>query len=136
MDVTLEVTGQVGEQDWESLHDFQRRAAQDGAALQVVMHDLQVRAQALTPIRGTRASGTGRRARTRRSGARASTATARNGARAEKALQIIAEHPGWSTVQIAQEMGIEPNYLYRALPRLAGRGRVRKDDGGGWHPAP
>jgi hypothetical protein len=31
-------------------------------------------------------------------------------------------------------MKIEPNYLYRVLPRLASQGRVTRD-GQGWHPA-
>jgi hypothetical protein len=31
-------------------------------------------------------------------------------------------------------MGIEPNYLYRVMPRLASDGQVRRD-GQGWHPA-
>jgi hypothetical protein len=30
-------------------------------------------------------------------------------------------------------MSIEPNYLYRVLPKLAGEGQVRKD-GQGWYP--
>ena len=32
-------------------------------------------------------------------------------------------------------MKIEPNYLYRVLPRLASDGQVMRD-GQGWHPAP
>ena len=32
-------------------------------------------------------------------------------------------------------MKIEPNYLYRVLPRLASDGQVKRD-GQGWHPAP
>ena len=31
-------------------------------------------------------------------------------------------------------MGIEPNYLYRVMPRLATDGQVRRE-GQGWHPA-
>ena len=31
-------------------------------------------------------------------------------------------------------MSIEPNYLYRVLPKLAADGQVRKD-GQGWHAA-
>jgi DNA-binding IscR family transcriptional regulator len=34
---------------------------------------------------------------------------------------------------MAQEMGIQQNYLYRVLPALQKDGLVRKD-GRGWHP--
>jgi DNA-binding IscR family transcriptional regulator len=42
--------------------------------------------------------------------------------------------PGITIPEIAKSMGIEPNYLYRVLPRLAQEGQIRKD-GQGWHPA-
>jgi DNA-binding IscR family transcriptional regulator len=42
--------------------------------------------------------------------------------------------PGITIPQIAEQMGIEPNYLYRVMPRLASDGQVRRE-GQGWHPA-
>jgi hypothetical protein len=32
-------------------------------------------------------------------------------------------------------MKIEPNYLYRVMPKLVSDGQVKRD-GQGWHPAP
>jgi DNA-binding IscR family transcriptional regulator len=42
--------------------------------------------------------------------------------------------PGITIPQIAQSMKIEPNYLYRVLPRLVEDGQVRRE-GQGWFPA-
>ena len=52
----------------------------------------------------------------------------------EPGAQLVNDKPGITIPEIAKSMGIEPNYLYRVLPRLAGEGQVRKD-GQGWHPA-
>ena len=41
--------------------------------------------------------------------------------------------PGISIPEMAEEMGIQQNYLYRVLPALQKDGLVRKD-GRGWHP--
>ncbi len=41
--------------------------------------------------------------------------------------------PGITIPEIAEQMGIKQNYLYRVLPGLAEDGLVRKD-GRGWHP--
>jgi hypothetical protein len=54
--------------------------------------------------------------------------------RANQALQLVKDRPGITIPEIAKSMGIEPNYLYRVLPRLASEGQVRKD-GTGWRPA-
>lgn len=53
--------------------------------------------------------------------------------RANQALKLVAERPGITIPEIAKSMGIEPNYLYRVLPKLASDGQVRKD-GAGWRP--
>ena len=45
-----------------------------------------------------------------------------------------ASQPGITIPQIAEAMKIEPNYLYRVMPRLVSDGQVRRD-GQGWHPA-
>jgi hypothetical protein len=58
----------------------------------------------------------------------------RGGTRANQALELVRGTPGITIPQIAEKMGIEPNYLYRVMPRLATEGQVRRD-GQGWHPA-
>jgi len=54
--------------------------------------------------------------------------------RADQALELVREKPGITIPEIARAMKIEPNYLYRVLPRLASDGQVKRD-GQGWHPA-
>ena len=54
--------------------------------------------------------------------------------RANQALELVREKPGMTIPEIAQAMKIQPNYLYRVLPRLASDGQVKRD-GEGWHPA-
>jgi hypothetical protein len=67
-------------------------------------------------------SGSGRRGRPRGSGTRS-----------KQALELVRARPGISIPEMAQEMGIQQNYLYRVLPALQKDGLVRKD-GRGWHP--
>ena len=54
--------------------------------------------------------------------------------RAKQALELVHEKPGITIPELAKAMKIEPNYLYRVLPRLASDGQVKRD-GQGWHPA-
>ena len=54
--------------------------------------------------------------------------------RAVQALELVSNQPGITIPQIAEAMSIEPNYLYRVLPRLVNEGKVRRE-GQGWHPA-
>ena len=51
----------------------------------------------------------------------------RGGTRAEQAVKLIESSPGISASQIAEQMKIKPNYLYRVLAELEKEGRVRKD---------
>jgi predicted Rossmann fold nucleotide-binding protein DprA/Smf involved in DNA uptake len=74
----------------------------------------------------TRRTTTTRRRTPRRSGGRRGGAT-----RANQALELVRSQPGITIPQIAKSMGIEPNYLYRLLPRLAQEGQIKKD-GQGW----
>jgi len=57
----------------------------------------------------------------------------RGGTRASQALELVRNSPGITIPQIAKEMGIEPNYLYRVLPRLEQEGQIKRD-GQGWVP--
>jgi hypothetical protein len=54
--------------------------------------------------------------------------------RAAQALELVRQQPGITIPQIAEAMSIEPNYLYRVLPRLVNEGKVSRD-GQGWIPA-
>ena len=80
----------------------------------------------------TAAQPTRRRAAARRPGR--PRGRSRSGTRANQALELVRSTPGITIPQIAEKMGIEPNYLYRVMPRLATDGQVRRD-GQGWHPA-
>jgi hypothetical protein len=79
--------------------------------------------------RRTRRSATTPARRTRRTRGRRGGAT-----RANQALELVRSNPGITIPQIAKQMGIEPNYLYRVLPKLQQEGQIKRD-GQGWVPA-
>lgn len=87
-----------------------------------------------TRATATRATATRARSRTRATGRRASRGRRRGGTRANQALELVSKRPGITIPEIAKEMGIEPNYLYRVLPKLAEAGQIKRD-GQGWKPA-
>ena len=73
------------------------------------------------------------RARRRTTAASARTSTRRGGnTRANQALELVRKQPGVTIPELATAMKIQPNYLYRVLPRLAGDGQVKRE-GQGWH---
>ena len=84
---------------------------------------------------GSRNASTRTRAPKASNGRRTRRTRSRRGGntRANQALKLVSDRPGITIPEIAKAMGIEPNYLYRVLPRLAGEGQIRKD-GTGWHP--
>lgn len=51
----------------------------------------------------------------------------RGGTRGEQAVKLIADKPGLTASQIATQLGIKPNYMYRVLGELEAEGKVRKD---------
>jgi DNA-binding IclR family transcriptional regulator len=61
------------------------------------------------------------------------TTTRRRTARDRRVLELVRERPGITIPDIAAELKIEPNYLYRVIPKLESDGLVRRD-GQGWHP--
>jgi CRP-like cAMP-binding protein len=67
-------------------------------------------------------NGNGRRGRPRGSGTRG-----------KQALELVRTTPGITIPEIAEQMGIQQNYLYRVLPGLQKDGLIRKE-GRGWHP--
>ena len=88
------------------------------------------------PGRPRASRGTTRQARRATTGRRPGRprGRSRGGTRANQALELVRGTPGITIPQIAERMGIEPNYLYRVMPRLANDGQVRRE-GQGWHPA-
>lgn len=58
----------------------------------------------------------------------------KGGTRAEHALKVITETPGIGAGEVADRLGIKPNYMYRVLTELQADGRVRKE-GRAYHPA-
>jgi hypothetical protein len=54
--------------------------------------------------------------------------------RANQALNLVREKPGITIPQIAEALKIEPNYLYRVMPKLVEDGQIKRE-GQGWHPA-
>ena len=78
----------------------------------------------------------GRTARAARTGRRPGRPRGRRsgGTRANQALELVRNQPGITIPQIAESLKIEPNYLYRVMPRLVSEGQVKRE-GQGWHPA-
>jgi DNA-binding MarR family transcriptional regulator len=70
----------------------------------------------------------------RRNGRSAAPRSRGGDTRANQTLELVREQPGITIPEIAKAMKIEPNYLYRVLPRLESNGQVKRD-GQGWHPA-
>lgn len=58
----------------------------------------------------------------------------RGGTRADQAVKLVEQNPGISASDIAKQMKIKPNYLYRVLGELEKEGRVTKK-GREYHPA-
>jgi hypothetical protein len=75
---------------------------------------------------------------TRRSSTRTASRRSRGrprgtGTRSAQALPLVQAKPGITIPEMANEMGITPNYLYRVLPELAKDRKVKKV-GKGWEP--
>jgi len=58
----------------------------------------------------------------------------RGGTRADQAVNLISKDPGISASDVAKQMKIKPNYLYRVLGDLEKEGRVKKQ-GRQYYPA-
>lgn len=54
--------------------------------------------------------------------------------RANQALELVRAKPGITIPALAEAMKIQPNYLYRVMPKLVKDGQIKRD-GQGWHPA-
>ena len=73
------------------------------------------------------------RSASRRNGRPATPRSRGGNTRANRTLELVRDKPGITIPEIAKAMKIEPNYLYRLLPRLESNGQVARD-GQGWHP--
>ncbi len=58
----------------------------------------------------------------------------RGSTRADQTLKLVQSQPGITIPEIATAMKIQPNYLYRVLPKLEQDGQIKKS-GKGWRPA-
>lgn len=67
--------------------------------------------------RGRPAGSTNGRRRRRRKG----------GTRSEQAVKLLTDKPGLTASEIATDLGIKPNYMYRVLSDLQGEKQIRKD---------
>jgi hypothetical protein len=83
-----------------------------------------------------RPRGSGATTTRRRTGRRPGRPRGRRGGatRANQALELVKNQPGITIPQIAESLKIEPNYLYRVMPKLVADGQVKRE-GQGWHPA-
>jgi len=97
------------------------RRASSAAAPAAAPADAPAAAPAATRRRSRRGPG---RPRGRRGG----------NTRGNQALELVRGRPGITIPEIAAELEIEPNYLYRVMPKLVNDGHVRRD-GLGWYPA-
>jgi hypothetical protein len=74
-----------------------------------------------------------RRTTTRRRRAGAPRGRRGGNTRANQALELVKSKPGVTIPEMAKEMGIEPNYLYRVLPKLVAEKQIKRT-GQGYHP--
>lgn len=120
-----------------TVKDIDRRLSE----LKVEVSKLEAARSALVggrrgPGRPSSANGAGSSAPTRRrTTRRAGRPRGRRGGntRANQALALVQERPGITIPQIAEALKIEPNYLYRVMPKLVEDGQVSRE-GQGWHP--
>jgi Winged helix-turn-helix DNA-binding len=54
--------------------------------------------------------------------------------RSNQALELVRSNPGITIPKIAESLKIEPNYLYRVMPKLVSEGLITRD-GLAYHPA-
>ncbi len=111
--------------------EYQRLEAAAAALDGVPAHDAG--AGTASPVaRRARAQSAPKRAKSNGSGGRRGRPKG-TGTRGAEALALVRSKPGITIPEIAEQMGIKQNYLYRVLPGLADDGLVKKD-GRGWHP--
>jgi hypothetical protein len=90
--------------------------------------------KALADLGGRRKPGRPRGSRARASAGQRRRRGRGGGTRADQAVKMVEREPGISAGQIAKQMRIAPNYMYRVMGELEKQRRVRKE-GRGYHPA-
>jgi hypothetical protein len=116
-----------------TVRDIESRLAE----LKQEVSRLEAARSALTGSRRGPGRPSGNGGRARRAGARRpGRPRGRRGGntRSNQALELVRSQPGITIPQIAESLKIEPNYLYRVMPKLVEDGQVKRD-GQGWHPA-
>lgn len=93
--------------------------------LERALADLGEKATVRTGRRPGRPPGSGTKAAGRPAG-RPKKRRRRSGTRADQAVGLVEGSPGISASDIAKQMKIKPNYLYRVLGDLEKEGRVKK----------
>jgi hypothetical protein len=85
----------------------------------------------------TATAATPRRRAGRRAGRRPGRPRGRRtgGTRAAQALALVQSRPGIKIPEIAKELKIEPNYLYRVMPALVSEGQIKRDADKGYSAA-
>ncbi len=53
--------------------------------------------------------------------------------RSNQALELVVAQPGITIPQLAEALKIQPNYLYRVMPKLVSDGQIQRE-GQGWYP--
>jgi hypothetical protein len=120
----LASTSDAVEQARTLLQERLRELDAERAQVEKALADLGGRRRGPGRPRGSRSrTGPARRRRRRR-----------GGTRADQAVKMVESEPGISAGQIAKQMRIAPNYMYRVMGELEKEGRVRKK-GRGYHPA-
>jgi hypothetical protein len=99
--------------------------------LRPLVDEYQRLEKAAAALSGVGASERPARRRTRAGGRRGRPRGSGN--RAKQALELVRARPGIKISEMADAMGIQPNYLYRVMPALESEGQVVKRDGG-FHP--
>ena len=116
------------------LVDEYQRLEAAAAALDGVQPDAKAPAATGSSVsRRARAQSAPKRAKSNGSGSGRRGRPKGTGTRGAEALALVRSKPGITIPEIAEQMGIKQNYLYRVLPGLADDGLVKKD-GRGWHP--
>lgn len=94
---------------------------------------------ALRELTGTKARKRPGRPRGSRSQAQTASVTSgkrrrsrKGGTRSEHALAFIEKNPGSTATQVADDLKIQPNYVYRVLGELTKDGRLKKDGTAYW----
>jgi hypothetical protein len=119
------------------LTDKQAEIEARAAALEEEARQLRAASAALSQLQGNPTTGAPIARRPARRKPSAAPPTRRTtgpgaGTRAQEALRLIAEHPGIAVPQLADQMGIKKNYLYRVVPGLEKAGQLRRVGEHGW----